>query len=999
MDTNKINIAAIQETKLTTKSSDPKAKHYTLLRQDRGKNKGGGLAFLVHESINFQQEAPPPMLANDPHLESLTITVPGKHSNLQIRNIYLPPQTCCSQGYSPPLEHLCDDLNDTSMVIGDFNAHHELWYSHGNQDNRGNNLVDAIANKPFGILNDDQPTRIFNDASTAPDISLVSNSLLASSSWRTEVKMSSDHLPILITITAEMRKNKTQDKVYLNFSKANWQKFTEITEKTFSRAYTTNDVHRDERFLRKTIQSAAKRFIPSGRIMRTIHDIPTEAMRLIEERDEIRKHNPHDPRLSDLNKNINIKIKEHKSSKWKEHLDKCEPNSKKLWSTIKNINSKPSQPNNQGIKFNNKVHNNPKKLATKFGSLYTPCTNKKPVQTSRNIRRHLKQPKDEEINITEQQTKEAIKAAKNSKALGPDEISPIMLKHLGPNGIHFLTKIYNKCVNTATIPAIWKTGRIIPLLKPGKPADEGSSYRPISLLSPLAKILESILLPTITESINLADHQHGFRKGHSTTTALQQLNTTISNGLNMKQPVDRTVVVAIDLSKAFDTVDHDLLLEDIHNLQLNGYIKRFLCAYIRGRQTYVEFRGSKSRYRTMRQGVPQGGVLSPVLFNLYMAKMPQPPPGTELGTYADDTTVSRSGPVIKPICTEINKFLNTLDNWFKTRNLFISPSKSTATVFTTDPHDCNVDLPININGNKVPTVKHPKILGVTFDNLFNFRHHAKEVKKKVQSKNNILKALTGTSWGKEKEVILSTYKSIGQSIYNYCCPIWSPNLCQTKWNELQTAQNAALRTALGCVKKTHTDHLHTESKMMPVKEHCEMLTKQFLLKSQEDSHPNNINLTQRCPRKMKNTISTRHGQYIRNLKASNPDTSQKVLLKKIHTESVAKTIQTQSDNPVLGAPAPEINKSEKNLPRRPRTMLSQLRSGYSSMLNSYTAKIREDPTLDICPDCNSPSHTTNHLFNCANKPTRLTARDLWTKPAEAAKFLGLLDGQENDDNG
>ena len=965
MDKNNIKIAAIQETKLTTKSSDPKARNYTILRQDRGRNKGGGLAFLVHESIDFHQEPTPPVLENDPFLESMTVTIPCLDGNLQVRNIYIPPQSSCQPQYSPPLAHIFDNLNNTSLILGDFNAHHELWYSEGYQDIRGRELVDAISDKPFGILNEDLPTRIFNGANTAPDITLVSNQLLASTSWRTEIALSSDHLPIIITLTAEMKKKKTQDKMYINFSKANWDKFTEVTEKAFSQAYHTNDVHRDERFMRKTIQAAAKRYIPSGRIMRTVHEIPTEALNLIDERDRIRTSNSQDPRLTDLNKNIDQIIKDYKQLKWREHLDTCAPNSKKLWTTIKNLNSQPSQPNNQGIKFNNKMINNPKKLATKFNGQYTPHSDKKPSKQSRKVRRHLKKkPTEPPINITEAQTREAIKASKNSKALGPDEISPIMLKHLGPNGIRYLTKIYNNSVNTATIPAIWKTGRIIPLLKPGKPVDEGKSYRPISLLSPLAKILESILLPTISASIKLADHQHGFRKCHSTTTALQELNNNITNGLNMKKPIDRTVVVAIDLSRAFDTVDHDLLLQDIDELDLNEHIKRFLCAYIRGRQTYVEFRGSKSRYRTMRQGVPQGGVLSPLLFNLYMTKMPPPPTGIKLSTYADDTTVSGSCYKIVPICEEINKYLDTLDNWFRERNLFISAPKSTATVFTTAPNEVSTDLPVYINGDKVPSVKQPKILGVTFDNQFTFRHHADIVKKKVQKRTNILKALAGTTWGKEKEVILPTYKAIGQSVINYCCPIWGPSLCDSKWNELQTAQNAALRTALGCVSITSKDHLHSESKTMPVRDHCEMLSKQFLLSTQQQTHPNNININTVRPRKMKNTLSSRHGQYINNLMSNNQDRSHKSLLKQIHTESVAATIAAQADNRVLGIPPPDVDKSERRLPRRTRSLLSQLRSGHSSMLNSYIARIRKDPTLDICPDCNNPSHTTNHLFNC-----------------------------------
>jgi len=91
---------------------------------------------------------------------------------------------------------------------------------------------------------------------------------------------------------------------------------------------------------------------------------------------------------------------------------------------------------------------------------------------------------------------------------------------------------------------------------------------------------------------------------------------------------------------------------------------------------------------------------------------------------------------------------------------------------------------------------------------FSFKQHVTDTKTKIQAKNNILKALTGSTWGKEKEVIINTYKATGQSLLNYCCPIWTPSLSKTSWSELQVAQNNALRIATGCHKMTNIDHLH-----------------------------------------------------------------------------------------------------------------------------------------------------------------------------------------------
>ncbi len=169
--------------------------------------------------------------------------------------------------------------------------------------------------------------------------------------------------------------------------------------------------------------------------------------------------------------------------------------------------------------------------------------------------------------------------------------------------------------------------------------------------------------------------------------------------------------------------------------------------------------------------------------------------------------------------------------------------KSTATLFTSGPTDWGTVLDIKIDGEKVPTVKKPKFLGISFDNLLSFKQHASDLKSKVQSKNNIPKALTGSDWGKEKETIINTYKAIGRSQVNYCWPVWTPALTETSWNHLQTAQNAALRTAIGCHQMTDIDHLHHESKVMKVKDPCDMLSKQFLLATQKPAHPNRVNLS------------------------------------------------------------------------------------------------------------------------------------------------------------
>ena len=166
-----------------------------------------------------------------------------------------------------------------------------------------------------------------------------------------------------------------------------------------------------------------------------------------------------------------------------------------------------------------------------------------------------------------------------------------------------MTAIINTSVDKATIPEIWKVGRVIPLQKPGKPADESKSFRPIALLSPIAKLIEKLLLEDFSD-VPLADHQHGFITEHSTVTALNIITSDIKRGLNASKPCQRSLMVALDLTAAFDTVDHNILLRDILGAPIPNSTKRWVASYLQGRFTYVEYRDRKSKLRRVKLGVP-----------------------------------------------------------------------------------------------------------------------------------------------------------------------------------------------------------------------------------------------------------------------------------------------------------------------------------------------------------------------------------------------------------
>ena len=306
--------------------------------------------------------------------------------------------------------------------------------------------------------------------------------------------------------------------------------------------------------------------------------MPRDVVDLCHERDECRRRDPTSPEVERLNSTINNRLRENRRDKWRSHVLKADRRTdpRRHWNLLRGLQGKRARvPRNQPISFDDGHLTSPKSIANGFNRQYAPPPSSR--KETRKIIRDLekKHPLDHSFRpFSSDEVTAAIQASKNSTAVGPDGLSPWHYKHIGPRAIQYLTDTFNLSVANAEIPVIWKTARIIPVLKPGKPADKGVSYRPISLLAPAVKILERLILPSLTAAFNLAKHQHGFRRRRSTVTALQPLVDHVARGIRQPKPHRRSIAVAIDISKAFDRVDHALLLREISNSNLHSNIVR-----------------------------------------------------------------------------------------------------------------------------------------------------------------------------------------------------------------------------------------------------------------------------------------------------------------------------------------------------------------------------------------------------------------------------------------
>ena len=187
----------------------------------------------------------------------------------------------------------------------------------------------------------------------------------------------------------------------------------------------------------------------------------------------------------------------------------------------------------------------------------------------------------------------------------------------------------------------------------------------------------------------------------------------------------------------------------------------------------------------------------------------------------------------------------------------ISAPKSTVTLFSPDPHQAKTHPRIFIEDSHLPLAQCPNILGVYLDTSLSFNKHSGYGAERVSSRNNILKVLSGTSWGQQKETLLMTYKAVERSIINYAAPVWITNIRDTNFINIQYTQHDALST--GCHKMSSVDHLHVEAKMLKVREHSELLSAQYLARCLVPANVcHSLTTRETHNRRMQETQFTRH---------------------------------------------------------------------------------------------------------------------------------------------
>jgi hypothetical protein len=351
----------------------------------------------------------------------------------------------------------------------------------------------------------------------------------------------------------------------------------------------------------------------------------------------------------------------------------------------------------------------------------------------------------------------------DSSSAGNAGISPKILK-LAPEILTpMYTSIFNSCIENSVVPSEWKSATVSPLFKNKGSNSELTNYRGISVLPPLSKVFEKILNEQIVTYLDkhniLFAGQHGFRKGHSCETALHELISDLNVARDSRLI---TMLLFIDYRKAFDTVDSNLLLLKLFHYGFTNSAISLVGDYFKGRSQCTKVQGKVSEPADILLGVPQGSVLGPLFFLLFINDLAFLLQGLSSKLFADDTTIYSSGPDLDGVMKDFQSKIKPLSTWCALNRLDINWSK-TFIMFVTNKR---VSLPssVDLNGVSVSVISEFKLLGVTLDNKLNFSKQVSIVCRQINSKLFSIKRLFYLSTA----VKLQFFKTFILPYFDYC---------------------------------------------------------------------------------------------------------------------------------------------------------------------------------------------------------------------------------------
>jgi hypothetical protein len=507
-------------------------------------------------------------------------------------------------------------------------------------------------------------------------------------------------------------------------------------------------------------------------------------MRVTTVRDELRRQLPES--AGDLviqERKVREAIKNQRCQEWKNTVASNNAVNK-VWPLLKRLRGDNNgEAKERALIHNGRAYITPYSKANAFAREYARTSKLTIPVTHRGIKKRLNaklrqspQPSNEGSLIRCDEVTAALHEIDGSKAPGPDKIHPRLLKHLPRRAVQLVTRLFNRSWTTSVVPQNWRKGEIVPLLKKGKDPETVAAYRPICLTSTLSKWMERVianrLRHTLEEKGLLTQCQAGFRPNRTTEDHVLMLSKDISNGFEQRK---KTVLVLQDYAKAYDTVWRDGLLWKMTALGLDGRLVRWVQSWLANRRAWVRYDETPGRSVTMRQGLPQGAVLSPTLFLIYINDVVD-----NIGEkvtpslFADDIALWSQDVDAEVATRNVQTAVDSIAQWSREWLLTLSVAKCETSLFSLDAAQSGMKPVITIEGSAIAYNSYPTFLGVTYDRRLSFADHVLRVCNRARKRVQILRRVAGTDWGLDRELLRSGYLALVRSVLEYASCAWMP---------------------------------------------------------------------------------------------------------------------------------------------------------------------------------------------------------------------------------
>ena len=733
---------------------------YYSIHQERKYKRGGGICVFIKNNFIFKQRKD--LSISDEDNETLSVEIVNKNTkNIIVNTCYRPPNSKI-RSLKSHVTNIFNQLhkqNKKMFFVGDFNIN-SLDYS---TNTKVKNFIDLMFSKGMlSVIN--KPTRVSKGSATCID-HIYTNSFVnkeqLSGIITTDI---SDHFPVFI-VDKNVKLTNYPDSI-----KKQIRVFNEQSIKCFKRSLSMTDwtivlETRDpnlsynaflKQFLKiyekcfpiKTINIKRKQLL-SPWVTKGLSKSSKQKQKLYV---KFLKHPTyaHEERYKNY-KNLFEKLKnKSKIQHFSTLLKKHQNNSKETWKVMKDAIGKSKLLKDdfpRKLIINNKENFNQHEIASYFNNFFTNIGSNlaaKIPHSERHFTSYMEKSNNilETVNVSIEELEKAFSTLKINKACGFDDINPNIVKVSYEELKIPLFHICKNSLDFGIYPDEMKIAKIKPLYKSGD-SDIVSNYRPISILPVFSKLLERIMYNRVYKHITknnlLYEKQLGFQNNCSTEYAILQLTKEIHESFDKKE---FTLGVFIDLSKAFDTVNHDILLTKLQYFGLNNKYIKWFTSYLNNRKQFVCYgdRNNSSR-EIINCGVPQGSILGPLLFLLYVNDLCNASEIVKPIMFADDTNIFLSAKNIKQLFQMMNAELKKIQNWFNANKLSLNASKTKSSFFHPLSYADRIPLrlpELKINNTIIKREENMKFLGVILDENMTWRHHIKCIESKVSKNLGIL---------------------------------------------------------------------------------------------------------------------------------------------------------------------------------------------------------------------------------------------------------------------